>query len=203
MLTVTDEAKISSEVEEAKSRYDYLASNLAEILRLAEKLVEDNIRGSDYKSFAFQEVLQTLLHKSSSSSEPLSNNPKSGVTNEGTTKGELRLPANLSINDFFHRLGTSVDSHITRFVCIGYYLLHTGKSEEFTVPDILEAYRKLRQPKPANPADIIAKSIRKSLIMDAPPTSTQTKAWVITAAGEKFVEELLNGDSSKGDSTSK
>ena len=125
------------------------------------------------------------------------------LLNDGSTllanKGvvSLSFPPNLLVNEFLHKAAPS--SHTSRFVCIAYYLLHTGKAVQFTVADILEVYSKVRQPKPANPTDVINQCIRKVHLTDADADldTGRQKSWVITPTGERFVEELLKGVSNE------
>lgn len=139
-----------------------------------------------YRDLAFPIVLQTILQSSSGQRIPGS---VSGQNVDEQKQSELRLPPNLSVNEFFRRIAPS--SHPGCFVCAAYYLLHTGKAEKFTTADIMEIYGKLRRVKPKNPADIAYKCIIKAHITDAPESTGKQKFWVITPVGEKYVEGLL------------
>ncbi len=142
-----------------------------------------------YRDAAFPIILQALVN---SSQVAIVNEAPSGTINQQVV-GELRLSPNTSVNEFFHI--ASPDTHPGRFVCAAYYLLHTGKAEQFTVADILDIYGKLRRPKPKNPADVINQCIRKVHIIDASNVTGKQKSWVITPEGERYVEELLSGNS--------
>jgi hypothetical protein len=108
----------------------------------------------------------------------------------GYQASEPSLPPTLSVNEFFRRVDP--DTHPARFVTAAYYLLHAGKAEQFTQADILEIYRKLRQPQPRNPTDVMNQCIRKAHIIDAPTMGDKQKQWVITPDGEKYVEGMLH-----------
>jgi hypothetical protein len=138
-----------------------------------------------YREAAFPIILQALIG-------PLAfqqiHNP-SNQEMDGHQALTPSLPPTLSVNEFFRR--ANPDTHPARFVTAAYYLLHTGKAEQFTYVDILEIYRKLRQPQPKNPTDVMNQCIRKAHIIDAADAGDKQKCWVITPEGEKFVEGLL------------
>lgn len=139
-----------------------------------------------YREAAFAVILQALIKATEMGSV---NDTPMLVTSKHDLLG-LQLPPTMSVNELFQK--AAPDSHPGRFVCAAYYLLHTGKAEQFTVADIIEIYGKLREPKPKNPADVINQCIRKVHIIDAPNPASGQKSWVITPSGEKYVEGLLN-----------
>jgi hypothetical protein len=143
-----------------------------------------------YRETAFPIILQALI----GSSRKENNFKESGQQMDGYQISEPSLPPTLSVNEFFRRV--SPDTHPARFVTAAYYLLHTGKAEQFTQADILEIYRKLRQPQPKNPTDVMNQCIRKAQIIDAPSMGDKQKHWVITPEGEKYVEGLLHDNAS-------
>ena len=59
-----------------------------------------------------------------------------------------------------------------------------------TSEDILEAYGRVRERRPTNLSDLIAKSIRKGHIVEAPEGKDGRRAWQITPTGERYVEGL-------------
>jgi hypothetical protein len=144
-----------------------------------------------YQEVAFPIVLQAIIGYSGK--QEITKGPRQETNGYQV---EPSLPPTLSVNAFFRR--ANPDSHPARFVTAAYYLLHTGKAEKFTQADILDTYRKLRQPQPKNPTDVVNQCIRKAYIIDAPDGSDKQRHWVITPDGEKFVEDLLhdNGNSS-------
>ena len=147
-----------------------------------------------YREVAFPIILQSLLSFYSHKQAPKEMNQEEN----GFQTLEPRLSPALSVNEFFRRVNP--DSHPARFVTAAYYLLNTGQTEQFSNADILEIYRKLRQPQPKNPTDVMNQCIRKAYIIDAPNNGDKLKQWVITPAGEKYVESLLN-DNTNGNNT--
>ncbi len=159
---------------------------LADALRKTVAIV-DNVE-ERYRNVAFPVILEALIKTTSvvrANSIPIRVDDKHSLT-------DLRLSSSVSANEFFRK--AAPDSHPGRFVCAAYYLLHTGKAEQFTQADILEIYGKLREPKPKNPADVMNQCIRKAHIIDADASTKGQKSWVITPSGEKYVEDLLNGN---------
>ncbi|TMC18013.1 MAG: hypothetical protein E6J34_17845 [Chloroflexi bacterium] len=161
---------------------------LSEALQKAVQVV-DTIE-ERYREAAFPIVLQALLGTSTNQNVPGANYQESN----GFSTPKPALSPTLSVNEFFHRV--NAETHTARFVTAAYYLLHTGKAEQFTQVDILEIYRKLRQPQPKNPADVMSQCIRKAHIIDAPSNGDKQKYWVISSEGEKFVEGLLRDHAS-------
>jgi hypothetical protein len=163
------------------------AALMDEALREASRLVE-NLH-EKYREQAFPIVLQGLIDGSFATTVPLPPAPgQNGEIPQDTAP--LRLQPNLSVNEFFRMVNPT--THVDRFVCAAYYLLHVGQMEQFSMIDILDIYGKLRIKKPQNPSDTLNKCIRKVHIIDATAINGQ-KSWVITPSGEKYVEDLLNG----------
>jgi hypothetical protein len=161
---------------------------LAETLLMAVSIVETV--EEQYRGAAFPIILQSLIKLSEAAH--IREMPSETINQQ--VVGGLRLSPNTSVNEFFHK--ASPDTHPGRFVCAAYYLLHTGKAEQFTVTDILDIYVRLRRQKPKNPADVVNQCIRKVHIIDAPSVNGKQKSWVITPEGERYVEELLSSNGS-------
>ncbi|SRR6266566_5450054 len=161
---------------------------LTETLQRAAQVV--NTVEDRYREAAFPIILQALIGHSRKES----GYKESSQEINGYQASEPSLPSTLSVNEFFRRV--SPDTHPARFVTAAYYLLHTGKAEQFTQADVLEIYRKLRQPQPKNPTDVMNQCIRKAQIIDAPSMGDKQKHWVITPEGEKYVEGLLHDNAS-------
>lgn len=139
-----------------------------------------------YRNAAFPIILQALIGSNGVQDTRKEADPQ---TNGHQVVTPL-LPSTLSVNEFFRRVNP--DTHPARFVTAAYYLLHAGKAEQFTQADIVEIYRKLRQPGPKNPTDVMNQCIRKAHIIEASDSANKQKYWVITPDGEKFVEGLLH-----------
>jgi hypothetical protein len=173
---MTQHPKISDQVE-------FISEALKETTRLVEDLNER------YREYAFPIVLRGLMDGSFATKAPLL--PLPGQNGDVSQSARAtHLPPHLSVNEFFRTVNPT--SHVGRFVCAAYYLLHVGQIEHFSMVDILEIYGKLRIKKPQNTTDTLVQGIRKAHIIDAPAVNGQ-KSWVITPNGEKYVEELLNG----------
>mgnify|MGYP001194581880 CR=1 FL=1 len=157
---------------------------LVEALQMAAQVM-DSVEDR-YREAAFPIILQALIGPSPKESDYKGSRQEAN----GYQAPELLLPPTLSVNEFFRRVNP--DTHPARFVTAAYYLLHTGKAEQFTQADILEIYRKLRQPQPKNPTDVMNQCIRKAHIIDSPNAGDKQKHWVITPEGEKYVEGLLH-----------
>jgi hypothetical protein len=166
---------------------------LSEMLQKAVQVVDtvDN----RYREVAFPIVLQNLLE---TLKHPVN---LSGIASasEDNQYSKSSLPSTLSVNEFFDRV--SPNSHPARLVTAAYYLLHGGKTEQFTREDIIETYHKLRQAAPKNLADIVYKCIRNAYIIDAPGGSDKQRKWIITPKGEKYVEGLMHDHTSSSSSS--
>jgi hypothetical protein len=147
-----------------------------------------------YRDAAFPIILRALIRDSKISDR---NTQTAGQQQAEQTK----LPPSMSVNEFFRK--AKPDTHPERFVCASYYLLHTGKAEQFTISDILEIYGKLREPKPKNPSDVMNQCIRKAYIIDGQATVDKQKTWVITSEGDNFVEGLLSDSTNKNNGSSR
>src|SRR5437667_7464547 len=157
----------------------FLSEALQKTVQIVET-IEDR-----YREAAFPIILQAFIGVPEVQSS--SNGSHQEMSHIQTA--ESSIPPNISVNEFFRRVNP--DTHPARFVTAAYYLLHAGKSEQFNQADILETYRKLRQPQPKNPTDVMNQCIRKAHIIDAPSKDKQ-KCWAITPVGERYVEDLLN-----------
>ena len=144
-----------------------------------------------YREAAFPIILQAFIGVPEVQSIANSNGSNRETRKTQTT--DSSTPLTMSVNEFFRR--ANPDTHPARFVTAAYYLLHAGNAEEFNQADILEIYRKLRQPQPKNPTDVMNQCIRKAYIIDALGKDKQ-KCWAITPDGERYVEGLLNDNNS-------
>lgn len=151
-----------------------------------------------YREVAFPIILQAFIGVSGVQSISDFNGSNREARKPQTT--DSSTPLTMSVNEFFRRVNP--DSHPARFVTSAYYLFHTGNTEEFNQADILEIYRKLRQPTPKNPTDVMNQCIRKAYIVDAPGKDKQ-KCWSITPDGERYVEGLLNDNSNSNNTAAR
>jgi hypothetical protein len=166
---------------------------LSEALQKTSQIVE--IIEDRYREAAFPIILQGFIGILEVQSTSNSNGANRETRTTQTT--DSWVPITMSVNEFFRRVNP--DTHPARFVTAAYYLLHAGNAEEFNQADILEIYRKLRQPTPKNSTDVMNQCIRKAHLVDVPGKDKQ-KCWSITPDGERYVEGLLN-DNSNGSNT--
>src|SRR6266567_2478935 len=158
---------------------------LGESLKNAVAIVE--VVEERYRDTALPIILQRLIEGT------VAVNPSNSFSQDEKQNGsnhfshQTKLSPRLSVNEFFQL--ASPDTHVGRFVCAAYYFLHTGQAEQFTQADILAIYGKLRVKRPQNPPDVLNQCIKKVYIVDASPINGQ-RSWVITPAGEKYVEGL-------------
>ncbi len=162
---------------------------LTEALKSTSTLVD--VLEERYREAAFPVILQALIQ---------GNHAKASAANTQEVP-RLRTLTNLTVVEFFQQ--AAPDTHVARFVCAAHYLLHVRGVEGFVIADILAIYGKLRVPKPKNPSDVLGQCIRKGYITDGPGSADKQKSWVITLTGERFVEELLNGNTGRGNAVSR
>jgi hypothetical protein len=167
---------------------------LTEVLQKTASIIK--VVDEKYHEAAFPIILQAFIDSRITTIPKIS----SRQSNAQQDTQDLRLPPSMSINEFFRN--AAPNSHPARFICSAYYLLHTGKKEQFTQADVVEIYGKLREPKPKNFADVINQCIKKVHIIDAPSSTNKQKSWTITPDGEKYVEELLSDNTNSKRSTS-
>jgi hypothetical protein len=170
-----------------------IEESLTETLGKVIKII--NTVDDRYRDAAFPIILQALVEPSRTREVDIQ-----AARHPQTTEEHKLLPG-MTVNEFFRKAKPS--THLARFICVGYYLLHSGKSEQFTIGDILEIYGKLRVPKPKNPSDVMSQCVKKAYIVDGEATGDKQKMWVITPEGEKFVEGLLNDNSTNSNGTSR
>lgn len=161
----------------------------SEALQKAAGIVEKV--GEPYREAALPIILQYLISEAEVTDKVVSS-PQGQKQQGNPSEPQTKLPANLSVNEFFQK--AAPDTHVGRFVCAAFYSFHSGKAEQVTQADILEVYGKLRIKKPQNPADVLNQCVKKVYLIDAPASMNGQRAWVITPTGEKYVEDLLNGD---------
>ena len=170
--------------ETLSKRSTFLKEALQETVAILDEIDER------YREVALPIILQSLIEVDAA--DKRGSFQQDQKLHDNPSEPQTKLPANLSVNEFFQK--TAPNTHIGRFVCVAYYSFHTGKAAQITHADFLEAYGKLRIKKPQNPADVLSDCVKKVYLIDAPTPVNGQKAWVITLAGEKFVEGLLNGD---------
>lgn len=95
----------------------------------------------------------------------------------------------LSVAQFFKKVGAKTD--MDRALAAGYYLEKYQRSEKFTTAELAEVIKtgaKVAPPK--NPSDVVAKNVRKGLMMNAGDKDGKT-AFVLTSDGEEAIANML------------
>lgn len=148
-----------------------------EAIRQAISRADTLVRDVDdrYRTVAFQVVLDKLLMASASA--------RPGVE----VVAERELPATVSEFLALAQPGSQPETA----VCVAYYMWHSGDRGGMTVEELMAAYAQRRAKRPRNVSDALAKAARKGHIVDAPDRKNGKKAWVITQAGEAYVEGRL------------
>ena len=95
----------------------------------------------------------------------------------------------LSVAQFFKKLSPKTD--VDRALAAGYYLEKFGQQHNFTAAEVRETIRSAKVAPPKNPSDVVAKNIRKGLMMTAGDKDGKM-AFVLTNDGEEAVGDLLS-----------
>lgn len=91
-----------------------------------------------------------------------------------------------SIREFLNTKKPSDD--VQKTLAIAYFLEKMRGLTSINVDDISDAFRLAKEPLPGNLNDKVYKAIKRGLLMEAEEKKNSTKAWVLTATGEAFVE---------------
>lgn len=73
-------------------------------------------------------------------------------------------------------------------MAISYYLEKYENIQSFNADNLKTAFLSAKEPIPGNINDKVNLNIKKGHMMDAREKKNGFKAWIITATGEKFVE---------------
>jgi hypothetical protein len=120
-----------------------------------------------------------------------------GKFKELTTKKETAFTGiGASAGDMPGTLGEFLDlkgnpaKHTDSMAVLAYWLFRVEKMNSFNVKDIVDCYDKIRKAKPSNPNQIINQNVARHIFAEAPAEKDDLKAWVITRAGEEYVEQM-------------
>ena len=107
-------------------------------------------------------------------------------------KSKPILHKKLSINEFL--MSKNIDNDVKRTLGIAYFLEKFEGMASFNTDDLRKYYRLAKHPLPANPNDKVNMSIKVGFLMEAEEKKDSKKAWSLTSAGEKIVEDnfILN-----------
>jgi len=92
----------------------------------------------------------------------------------------------ISIKEFI--LTKKPGSVVQKTLLIGYYIEKYENFDSFNVKDLEDCFRRSKEPVPKNINDMINKNIKNGHMMEAKEKKDMKKAWVLTASGERFVE---------------
>ena len=133
---------------------------------------------------ANEELLNKIMTKLDSLEKRLS-------SLEGTPS-KTTVSKKLSLKEFL--LDKKPSDGVKSTLVIGYFLEHYEGMECFNAKDLATAFRSAKEPPPKNINDKVNMNIHNGHMMEAVEKKDNTKAWVLTATGEKYVEEGLKGD---------
>ena len=100
---------------------------------------------------------------------------------------DTTLPA--SLVEFIKAKGNPSE-HTDIEVLFAYWLLKKENMTAYNATDIQNCYDDARIPKPANINSIMNRIQKSGYVMTAKEKKDNKKAWVITATGEKYVQEM-------------
>lgn len=89
-------------------------------------------------------------------------------------------------------LTKEITSDAQKIVVLGYYLEKIEGLPLFNVDDLVGAFKRANEKRPQNMNDMVNKNVARGLIMEAEEKKDLKKAWVLTATGEKYIEEDIN-----------
>ena len=92
----------------------------------------------------------------------------------------------MSVKEFI--MTKDLDDDVKRTLAIGYFLERMENISSFNVDDIKRSFHSAKLQLPSNINDKINMNIKNGHIMEAEEKKDSKKAWVLTATGEKFVE---------------
>lgn len=83
-------------------------------------------------------------------------------------------------------------SETEKGLVLAYYLEHVEGMPSFNVDDVVAIFRVAKEKRPINPSDVVAKNVARGFVMEAMEKKDKKKAWILTATGERYVENELN-----------
>lgn len=78
---------------------------------------------------------------------------------------------------------------LEKTLAIGYFLEKHQRLANFTSSELVSGFGSAKEPSPTNISDMIAKNIKKGLMMEATGKKEGKRAYNLTSSGEKFVED--------------
>jgi hypothetical protein len=111
----------------------------------------------------------------------------------GPSPEKAAAPKAPSIRQFV--VGKNPTDDVQRSLTIGYYLEKHAGQASFNAKDLEKGFVDAREKVPSNVADKILKNVWKGHMMQGPEDKDGLKAYVLTNAGTKFVENGFKQES--------
>ncbi len=111
-----------------------------------------------------------------------------------TTTGQSRAKKQ-SPKEFL--IGKAPKSIVEKALALGYYYEVVLGQGAFNITDLETLFRTAKEKLPANMNDTANKNVKRGLIMEDASKKDDKRAWVLTATGEKYVEDNFNNNKEK------
>ena len=108
------------------------------------------------------------------------------LVESGPKQKKAQKQKKLSVKEFLR--SKKPNSDVQKTLAIGYYLEKHEKMSSFNVDDLRKAFKAAKESKPSNIHAFINQNIFNGHIMDYDEKKDNKKAFVLTASGERFVE---------------
>jgi len=92
----------------------------------------------------------------------------------------------ISIKEFI--LTKKPEGDVQKTLLIGYYLEKFQSFNSFNAKDLEDCFRRAKETVPKNINDKVNLNIKNGNMMESKEKKDKRKAWVLTASGERFVE---------------
>lgn len=103
---------------------------------------------------------------------------------------DQQIKKRMSAKEFL--LTKAFKSEVEKTLLLAYYLERMEGIPSFNINDVVRVFQAAKEKKPANPSDAVAKNIGRGFVMEISEKKDGKKAWMLTATGERYVEENLN-----------
>lgn len=112
---------------------------------------------------------------------------ENGLSAKSKENGISTIGKKLSVKEFLATKGVSDD--VKRTLAIAYFIEHVEGVSPFNADDLKKFFGLAKMPSPSNINDKVNMNINNRHIMEVNEKKDAKKAWVLTATGEKFVED--------------
>ena len=132
----------------------------------------------------------TLSKKVSELEERIEALEKSLIISGSNSRSKQRPVKKVSAKEFL--LSKDLSSAVEKTLALSYYLESIERVTPFNINDLAGIFQSAKEKAPANLNDMINKNIVKGYLMETKERKDTKKAWILTATGERFVENELN-----------